>query len=403
MNEVRGHLYGFPIISLSELNLSDQVADILRKEISEGRWAVGERLPSLSDLVEHSGLSRDVIMRAMECLNEDGYLRQEKRKGSFLKTRNPKGAKSLGVIGVAVPKPRDETLPGLAAHTEVLGRWRLDTLLVNAGKQNYTIEVLPIADEEEWAQLDSISGPFGERVAGIISFRAMPRRREIVLNPGQIPIVFLGLYESESLPCVTGDSLDGIYWMTRRLLDMGHSRIAVYSHPDISRKHNLNLIQIHKRAMEEAGFEASIASAEDSLRIGDTGHFSLKQYIDKYSENTAILSFSGRMAGYLCDAAEMAGYQVPKDISIASLGHDRSRSQKIISGMTYDWDLICQTCIQILSQQMKSRKCSLSRTQFRPFMLEYVAGKTDTLGPSRSARELRKEARARIESNASSI
>jgi DNA-binding LacI/PurR family transcriptional regulator len=383
MNDIRGHLYGFPIIWLPELTLADQVADILRKEISGGRWAVGERLPSLSGLVEQTGLSRDVILRAMERLNEDGYIRQEKRKGSFLKSRTPKGARSLGVIGVAVPKSSDATLPGLTTHTEVFGRWRLDTLLMNAGENNYTVEILPISDEKEWAQLDQITGPFGERVAGIISFRPLPHRCEFKLGPDRIPIVFLGLYESESLPCVTGDSLDAIYWMTRRLLDKGHRSIALYCHPEIGEKHNRDLLNVHKHVMAEAGFSANLESAEDSLHIGDGGHSALKQFIDKHSQSTAILSFSGRMAGHLCDSAEMAGLSVPQDMSIVSLGHDRSRSLKVISGMMYDWDEICRTCIEILKKQMKTRECSLSRVQFRAFMLEQVAEKTDTLGPPR--------------------
>ena len=363
--------------------------EILRMEISAGRWSEGERFPSISDLVAQSGVSRSLILRALADLEKQGYLRQEERKGTFLRSRLPRNGKPIGAIGIATRALQNLHMPGAVERTEAFGRWRLDHLVSAITTANYTVSILPVTENTDLTKIDLREGPFGGRVDGIISFCAGPERRSCEIGQEQIPTVYLGLLDPECFPCVTGDDQDATYWMTRRLLELGHRRIALYCHPYHSTHHQELLLDAHRKAMNEAGAEANMESARESMAIGDGNPTSLNEFIKRHSDCSAIFSFSGEMAAHLCDAAEAASYRLPEDLSIVSIGHGLSRYGKVIASMIYDWDAICSTCMNLLMEQMRTRRCSTGVVRFRSF-IQGITCLTDTLGePSTKAAGLK--------------
>lgn len=64
--------------------LYQQVADTLRREIAEGNYRVGERIPSEEALCEHFGVSRITVRAAIDLLAEAGLLRRRQGKGTFV-------------------------------------------------------------------------------------------------------------------------------------------------------------------------------------------------------------------------------------------------------------------------------------------------------------------------------
>ena len=61
-----------------------QLRELLRDEITSGRWEVGERLPSERELCETFNLSRTTIREAIDALVSEGFLRREKGRGTFV-------------------------------------------------------------------------------------------------------------------------------------------------------------------------------------------------------------------------------------------------------------------------------------------------------------------------------
>jgi GntR family transcriptional regulator len=61
-----------------------QVADHLREEISSGRWAPGDLIPSEAGLCEAYGVSRTAIRQALGELVGEGLLHKEKGRGTFV-------------------------------------------------------------------------------------------------------------------------------------------------------------------------------------------------------------------------------------------------------------------------------------------------------------------------------
>lgn len=61
-----------------------QLRELLREEISSGRWAVGEHLPSERELCEAFALSRTTVREAIDALVHEGLLRRERGRGTFV-------------------------------------------------------------------------------------------------------------------------------------------------------------------------------------------------------------------------------------------------------------------------------------------------------------------------------
>lgn len=61
-----------------------QLREIMRQEIVAGRWPVGERLPSERDLCVIFSVSRPTVRGAIEALVDEGLLRREKGRGTYI-------------------------------------------------------------------------------------------------------------------------------------------------------------------------------------------------------------------------------------------------------------------------------------------------------------------------------
>lgn len=61
-----------------------RVAHDLRHGITEGRWQVGDKLPSEYELVKQYGVSRNTVRKALELLTATNLIRRAQGRGSFV-------------------------------------------------------------------------------------------------------------------------------------------------------------------------------------------------------------------------------------------------------------------------------------------------------------------------------
>lgn len=61
-----------------------QVEHLLLQKIESGEYGVGDLLPKELDLMQHYGVSRITIRRALQSLTDAGYLKRIKHKGTFV-------------------------------------------------------------------------------------------------------------------------------------------------------------------------------------------------------------------------------------------------------------------------------------------------------------------------------
>ncbi|MBL8377425.1 MAG: GntR family transcriptional regulator [Burkholderiales bacterium] len=61
-----------------------QLADLLRQRIGRGVWAVGQRLPTLEELVAEFGVARVTVRQAVDLLAREGLVSPQQGRGTFV-------------------------------------------------------------------------------------------------------------------------------------------------------------------------------------------------------------------------------------------------------------------------------------------------------------------------------
>ncbi|MGB3123046.1 MAG: FadR/GntR family transcriptional regulator [Pseudomonas sp.] len=81
------------IAPLIKRSLVDQALEQLRLRISQGTWAIGERLPTEPELSAELGISRNTVREAMRVLAFSGLIEVRQGDGSYLRSMtDPMGA-----------------------------------------------------------------------------------------------------------------------------------------------------------------------------------------------------------------------------------------------------------------------------------------------------------------------
>ena len=70
---------------LSEVPTYRQLADELRRLISTGQLKIGDRLPSIHELMAETGLAQNTIRSAVAVLREEGLVVTAPGRGVFVK------------------------------------------------------------------------------------------------------------------------------------------------------------------------------------------------------------------------------------------------------------------------------------------------------------------------------
>ncbi|QJI30872.1 FadR family transcriptional regulator [Pseudomonas sp. ADAK18] len=128
------------IAPLIKRSLVDQALEQLRHRITEGKWAIGERLPTEPELSAELGISRNTVREAMRVLAFSGLIEIRQGDGSYLRSMtDPLGAmKALShctlaqaqetrqileteAIGLAALRRTDEDLQGLREALKTSG------------------------------------------------------------------------------------------------------------------------------------------------------------------------------------------------------------------------------------------------------------------------------------------
>lgn len=185
----KSYLFGHQIVFSSKRTLTDQVHGILCEEIHRGRWRFGDRLPSITDLAEESGLSRMPIQQSFERLENEGYVRRQERVGTFLVSVMPQSGTPRGAIGILMLADEEfrDTNPLLTSHH------RVQKILEAAVQIGYQIETVYLRKNDDWDSTDALGGPFSDRVKGIISLHPFPHPNPEILPEDRLPLVFWGL------------------------------------------------------------------------------------------------------------------------------------------------------------------------------------------------------------------
>lgn len=125
---------------LIKRSLVDQALEELRQRISQGVWAIGQRLPTEPELCAELGISRNTVREAMRVLAFSGLIEIRQGDGSYLRSlTDPLGAMralshctlaqaqetrqilEVEAVGLAALRRTDADLEGLRAALKTSG------------------------------------------------------------------------------------------------------------------------------------------------------------------------------------------------------------------------------------------------------------------------------------------
>ncbi len=152
----------------SGVDLWTQIRTILEREIAGGVYQPGERLPTENELAARFSVNRHTVRRALGALEQDGVVRTEKGRGSFVQEqvipyavgKRTRFSENMGRLSIPAAMTFVSGL-GLRADEELAAK-----LGISVGQP---VELVETVSELEGRRLSFTRHHFpGERFAGII-------------------------------------------------------------------------------------------------------------------------------------------------------------------------------------------------------------------------------------------
>ena len=95
------------------LPLHAQVAAILKERMVNGTWRNGESIPTEKELCAEFNVARGTVRQALQKLENEGYLRREQGRGTFVRLGEPSAAQDRTQakrLAFVVPYVRDSSV-----------------------------------------------------------------------------------------------------------------------------------------------------------------------------------------------------------------------------------------------------------------------------------------------------
>lgn len=291
----------------------------LRSKILSGETLPGEKLPSENELSKAYSVSRQTVRKALQILQEEGYIYAEHGRGTFCSemTRHTRKSKNIAVVTTYLS---DYIFPRVIEG--------IDKVLTEEGysiilKNTKNSRVLEARYLEELLKKD-IDGLIIEPSKSQIFCKHLNLYE--LLEQYKIPYVLIqGCYSHlENRPRVYMNDRKGAYIVTDYLISLGHRDIVgVFKADDVQGQER------HKgyiEALQDAGIRYDPDKVIWFYTEDRKSHpyEKMKQMAQNRGKNffDAVVSYNDQTAIYVLKALEEEGLNCPKDVSVT--GYDNS-------------------------------------------------------------------------------
>jgi DNA-binding LacI/PurR family transcriptional regulator len=303
-----------------------QVYDALRARIVEGRYAVGDKLPSEAELSEEYSVSSITVKRALDLLRTDGFIVRRPRLGTFVTSATPAGDTP------SAPSGRTRPLIGCVVTNfdDTFGSRVVEGLLSGAGVDDPVILMRSMGNHDlEDASIRSLidSGVSGLVLQPSSSEFIPPAALELVTR--RFPLVILDrVFDGIPVSAVRSDNLAGAMSATEHLLTLGHRTVgfvSAASHVSSSEERRNGWVHAHAafhRPLDDTAelrtldstIPGSTSSAEEDIER-------LMAFVGEHAHVTAYLAAEYNIALLLREACRRLGLSIPADISVVCFDH----------------------------------------------------------------------------------
>lgn len=288
----------------------------LKEMILSGKIQVGDQLPSENELAKSYAVSRQTVRKALEILQNEGFIYAEHGKGTFCSemVRHMRASKNIAVVTTYLT---DYIFPRvIQGIDEVITREGYSIILKNT-RNSRKLEAKCI---EELLQKE-IDGMIIEPSKSQIYCKHIHLYEK--LEAYGIPYVFIqGCFEQmKDKPHVLMDDQKGGYMITKYLIEKGHKHIAGVFKADDSQ--GLSRHKGYVKALQEAGMpydpELVIWFYTEDRSIHP--YEGTKKLLKRAKNIDAIVGYNDQIACEVIRAVESIGLSVPQDISVTGYDH----------------------------------------------------------------------------------
>jgi len=355
------------------LNYAEQIFDIIVAEIELGRWKVNDRLPGVIALAKDLQFGTKTIQSAYDRLKHEGYVTALGYRGTYLKSRHPLAPAPNGKIGVLVSEKQTG---------QPLILWYEHVILQGARRKNLLTEVKVLPEGLDLRKANQKGVVFADDIAGIISLTPFQMPVRFGDDTRALPIVFLCAPFERCAPKVCADVRDAYYDLTSRLIRYGHTRVvfsedSVEPDPEQTKMHREGYLE----AMKEHGLPVDMPLLKSSRKVRNTELASVAEHLKEMirprlsQRPTAVVAGSLGRGMALTRVALLHKIEIPKDLSVVTIGSDRLEGQggRQITGMLPDFDHMVEMCLAILEQQKQAGKSNFTKIHVR---MHFLPGET---------------------------
>jgi DNA-binding LacI/PurR family transcriptional regulator len=327
-----------------------QLQTWLIEQIEQGVFKQHDKIPTEEELSHITGLARATIRQAIQNLVNIGYLRRQKRLGTFVLRTRLEPEKST-IIGILIPDIQSGYAPILARGAEdEAARSGHSLILCN------TDDLFVKAD----FQADRL---ISHHVSGVIfvpTAAGDEKNKQIAekFEKQNIPVVLADrIIKDLDSDYVTTDNFDGAYQLTSYLIEKGHRYIAIALSDRFSTE--TQRLAGYKKAL----LAHDIPVNTDLIKI-HPGPYAEKPYVQiarsllkQKGTIDAIFAGHDRIAFIIYAVAEEMGISIPEDVSLVGYDDLRPTCAHTISLTTVHQPIyeIGQESMKLVMERIKSK------------------------------------------------
>ncbi len=333
------------------------LADDLKKRILE--LDPGMRLPSVRDIVRENGVSQFTVSRAMDLLEEEGYIRRRSTIGvytsrpAYTKAGEDVTTKRILVLTPTIPPVEFvETL--LSVITERGYLWR---------HRHYDLR----EPAEKWVPR--------VRCEGMIFVGSCPPEVLPALRRGDRPFVCQGLrYSHQEVDNTCGDERLAGAMAAKHLIELGHRRIAVL----FNEPHTPDGEERARGFVNQAklmGAEARVLDCHADLGCdsAETAQIRIEEELKKGDlDFTGLFVVTDRGAMGVLHACHVRGVRVPSQLSV--IGCDNAFYTKYLcpslTTLEYSYRARANGLVDILERRFAGDKSPAIQQMYEPVLIK---------------------------------
>lgn len=295
-----------------------QLMEDLKEQIVSGRIQAGEKLPSENELSARYQVSRQTVRKALELLQNSGYIYAEHGRGTFCSelVRHTRTSKNIAVVTTYLS---DYIFPRVIQGIDSVLTAEGYSIILKNTRNSRSQEARCL---EELLQKD-IDGMIIEPSKSQIFCKHLNLYQK--LEEFQIPYVFIqGCFsQMKDRPHVLMDDFKGGYMITKYLISLGHRKIAGVFKSDDTQGQNRH--KGYVMALQEAGilYDPDLVAWFYTEDRKIHPYECIREMAEKPGFIDAVVCYNDQTAMEVIRALRELGLRIPEDISVT--GYDNSR------------------------------------------------------------------------------